>query len=133
MAKNTDKQAIDNVSDNFRGYAALLRKIKQRVLIGQQRAIYAANEEMLRMYWDIGGMLQKSQEADGWGKKTLQRLAEDLKNEYSEIKGFSVRNMQCMMQFFNEYNQELTMIKGGATSIAQPSVAQLEKYNFNLP
>ena len=56
------------------------------------RAIYAANEEMLRMYWDIGGMLQQSQEADGWGKKTLQRLSVDLKNDYSEIKGFSVRN-----------------------------------------
>ena len=83
MAKNTDKQAIENMSDNFRGYAALLRKIKQRVLIAQQRAIYAANEEMLRMYWDIGGMLQQSQDADGWGKKTLQRLAEDLKNDYS--------------------------------------------------
>ena len=71
MAKNTDKQAIENMSDNFRGYAALLRKIKQRVLIAQQRAIYAANEEMLRMYWDIGGMLQQSQDADGWGKKNF--------------------------------------------------------------
>ena len=40
MAKNTDKQAFENISDNFRGYAALLRKIKQRVLIAQQRAIY---------------------------------------------------------------------------------------------
>ena len=95
MAKNTDKQAIENMSDNFRGYAALLRKIKQRVLIAQQRAIYAANEEMLRMYWDIGGMLQQSQDADGWGKKTLQRLAVDLKNDYSEIKGFTVRNIWC--------------------------------------
>ena len=111
MAKNIDKQAIDNLADGFRGYAALLRKIKQRVLIAQQRAMYAANEEMLRMYWDIGGMLQQSQDADGWGKKTLQRLAADLKNDYSEIKGFTVRNMQYMVQFFNEYNQELTMIK----------------------
>ena len=98
MTKNTDKQAIDNLADNFNGYAALLRKIKQRVLVAQQRAIYAANEEMLRMYWDIGGMLRQSQDADGWGKKTLQRLSVDLKNDYSEIKGFSVRNMQCMIQ-----------------------------------
>ena len=52
MVKNTDKQTIDKLSDNFRGYATLLRKIKQRVLIAQQRAIYAANEEMLRMYWE---------------------------------------------------------------------------------
>ena len=133
MAKNTDKQAIENMSDNFRGYATLLRKIKQRVLIAQQRAIYAANEEMLRMYWDIGGMLQQSQDADGWGKKTLQRLAVDLKNDYSEIKGFSVRNMQCMIQFFNEYNQELTMVKGVFSPITQSVIAQLEEYNFTLP
>ena len=133
MDKNTDIQAIESMSDDFRGYVSLLSKIKQRLQIAQQRAIYTANEEMLRMYWDIGGMLQQSQDADGWGKKTLQRLAVDLKNEYSKIKGFSVRNMQCMMQFFNEYNQELTMIKGSATSIPQPPVAQLGKYNFTLP
>ena len=98
MAKNINIQVTDNLTDNFRGYAALLRKIKQRVLIAQQRVIYAANEEMLRMYWDVGEMLQQSQDADGWGKKTLQRLAVDLKNDYSEIKGFTVRNMQYIVQ-----------------------------------
>lgn len=98
MAKNINIQVTDNLTDNFRGYAALLRKIKQRVLIAQQRVIYAANEEMLRMYWEVGEMLQQSQDADGWGKKTLQRLAVDLKNDYSEIKGFTVRNMQYMVQ-----------------------------------
>ena len=141
-------QVNEILSDSFRGYAKLLRQIKQRVLLAQQRAIYVANEEMLRMYWDIGGMLQQSQEAEGWGKKTLLRLAVDLKNDYSEIKGFSVRNMQCMMQFFNEYNQELTMVKSVVPSIAQPLVAQfkepsrpitqpvaaqLDTYNFTLP
>lgn len=141
-------QVNDTLTDSFRGYAKLLRQIRQRVLLAQQRAIYAANEEMLRMYWDIGGMLQQSQNADGWGKKTLQRLAVDLKNDYPEIKGFSVRNMQCMMQFFNEYNQELTMVKGAVSSITQPAVAQfnettkpitqpmiaqLGSYNFTLP
>lgn len=44
---------MDNLTDNFGAYADLLRKIKQRVLIARQRVIYAANEEMLRMYWDI--------------------------------------------------------------------------------
>lgn len=148
MANNTDIQMATDAMESFRGYAVLLRKIKQRVSVAQQRAIYAANEEMLRLYWDIGEMLQQSQDADGWGKKTLQRLATDLKNDYAEIKGFSVRNMQCMIQFFNEYNQELTMVKSADAAIAQPPVAQLEKapkpiakplvsqlseYNFTLP
>lgn len=148
MAKNTNIQVADNLTDDFRGYATLLRKIKQRVQVAQQRAIYAVNEEMLRMYWDIGEMLQQSQDTDGWGKKTLQRLSVDLKNDYSEIKGFSVRNMQYMVQFFNEYNQELTMVKGAEFSIAQSVAAQLDstsepitkslisqlgEYNFTLP
>ena len=130
MAKDNNIKVAGSLTDNFRGYTTLLRRIKQRVLIAQQRAIYAVNEEMLRMYWDVGEMLQQSQDADGWGKKTLQRLAVDLKNDYSEIKGFSVRNMQCMIQFFNEYNQELTMVKGAATPITQSVIAQLGEYNF---
>lgn len=133
MAKNTNIQVVDNLTDNFRGYAALLRKIKQRVQVAQQRAIYAVNEEMLRMYWDIGGMLQQSQDIDGWGQKTLQRLSVDLKNDYSEIQGFTVRNMQYMVQFFNEYNQELTMVKSAKSSITKPVVSQLGEYNFTLP
>lgn len=150
MAKDTNIQSPtnDRQADGFRNYTALLRQIKQRVLLAQQRAIYAANEEMLRMYWDIGKMLQQSQQTDGWGKRTLQRLSVDLKNDYPEIKGFSVRNMQCMMQFFGEYNQELTMVKGASPAIAQsliaqleksskpitqPMIAQLKEYNFALP
>ena len=85
------------------------------------------------MYWDIGEMLQQSQDADGWGKKTLQRLAVDLRNDYTEIKGCSVRNVQCMIQFFNEYNQELTIVKETDAPITQSVIAQLEKYNFTLP
>ena len=50
-------------------YSQLLSQVKRRVALAQQRAIYAANEEMLHMYWDIGEMLEKSQMADGWGKR----------------------------------------------------------------
>lgn len=121
------------VTGEFHGYRSLLNQIKQRVHLARQQTIYAANEELLRMYWDIGRLLQQSQDNDGWGKKTLHRLSVDLKNDYAEIKGFSVRNMQCMIQFFNEYNQELTMIKGVASPITQSMIAQLTEPNFQLP
>lgn len=98
-------------TETFSGYARLLQNIKHRVQVSQGRAIYAANEELLRLYWDIGEMLDSNQNSDGWGKKTLQRLSIDLKNEYPEIKGFTVRNMQYMVQFYKEYDQSLTQIK----------------------
>lgn len=112
-------------------YSLLLSQIKRRVVQAQQRAIYAAKEEMLHMYWDIGELLKKSQMADGWGKKTLERLSIDLKNEYPKVKGFSVRNLQCMIQFYEEYNKELSLPKTLQDPIVQPPVAQLDKNTNN--
>ena len=108
-------------------YTTLLRHIKQRVTQAQQRAFFSANEEMLRMYWDVGEMLTGSQMEDGWGQKTLERLSVDLKNEFPKIKGFSVRNMQFMMQFYEEYNKELTLPKCYTPGIAKLPISQLNK------
>lgn len=68
-------------TNEIQQYSTLLKQVKQRVLYAQQRAIYAANEELLRMYWDLGKMLSESQQRDGWGKGTLELLSKDLKNE----------------------------------------------------
>ena len=107
-------------------YTHLLAQVKQRVQLAQQRAVYAANGEMLRMYWDIGHLLSEAQKQIGWGNGALQRLSSDMRNDYLEIKGFSVRNCQCMIQFYNEYNQELTLPKD-ASAITQSPIAQLER------
>lgn len=72
------------MSNEINNYQSLLGQVKQRVAQAQHRAIYAANEELLRMYWDLGKILHIAQEAEGWGKGTLRRLSEDLKKaEYA--------------------------------------------------
>ena len=58
-------------NNSISNYSNLLRQMKQRVALAQQRAIFAANEELLRMYWDLGQMLNQAKNADGWGKGTL--------------------------------------------------------------
>jgi hypothetical protein len=58
---------------------------------------------MIRLYWDIGQMVAKRQGLQGWGKGLLRRLATDIKDEIPEIKGFSERNLQLMIQFQREY------------------------------
>lgn len=42
---------------------------------------------MLSMYWDIGKLLSESQKQIGWGNNALEKLANDLKNDYPEMKG----------------------------------------------
>lgn len=111
-------------NDKF-SYATLLQQVKARVLLAQRKAIYTANEEMLSMYWDIGKLLSESQKQIGWGNNALEQLANDLKNDYPKMKGFSIRNCQVMMQFYNEYNQQLTN--------TQRPVAYLESTVLTLP
>ena len=84
-------------------YVDLLSDIKTRIRQAQVRAGMSANAEMIRLYWDIGRMVAERQQAEGWGKGLLRRLAADLKNDISEIKGFSERNIQLMIQFQAEY------------------------------
>ena len=103
--------------DELALYRDLLGDIKSRVRNAQHRAALSANAEMLRLYWDIGRMIASRQEAEGWGKALLTRLAVDLRNEIPEVKGFSERNLQLMIQFQNEYP--------GLFPIPQRPVAQL--------
>ena len=84
-------------------YRDLLGDIKTRVRAAQHRAALSANAEMIALYWDIGRMIAARQEIDGWGKGLLAKLAIDLRNELPEIKGFSERNLQLMVQFQDEY------------------------------
>ena len=113
------------IQNNIFSYATLLKQVKARVALAQKKAIYAANEEMLTMYWDIGKLLSESQKQIGWGNNALEQLSNDLKNDYPKVKGFSSRNCRCMIQFYKEYNQELT--------IWQQPVAKLEVSNLILP
>lgn len=98
-------------------YTDLLGKIKSRIRQAQTEAVRAANREMLAMYWDVGRLIVEKQGAEGWGTGVLRRLAADLKNELSETKGFSERNLKLMTQFHREYP--------GLCAIGQPPVAQL--------
>lgn len=54
------KKMITPENQSF-SYPALLKQIKARVALAQRKAIYAANEEMLYMYGDIGKLLSQSQ------------------------------------------------------------------------
>jgi len=85
------------------GFPKLLKEIKERIQQAQTRAILAANAELVRLYWDIGRIIDARQRQEGWGAGVIPRLASDLKNELSEVKGFSERNLDRMIAFYRTY------------------------------
>lgn len=81
------------------GYIEWLKDIKERIRSAQQKAVLAANSEMLAMYWQIGRDILERQEQQGWGSKVVDRLSADLRREFPEMKGFSARNLKYMRLF----------------------------------
>jgi predicted nuclease of restriction endonuclease-like (RecB) superfamily len=99
----------------------LLKQIKARIQQAQTRAILALNAELVRLYWDIGVLIDARQQQEGWGAGVIPRLARELRNELPKEKGYSERNIKLMVQFAHEYPDAFAPL----TSIGQPAVAQL--------
>jgi len=110
-------------------YVHLLGEIKRRIRNAQLRAFSAANIELIRLYWDIGRLIEGKQQQEGWGAGVIPRLARDIRNELPEIKGFSERNIKLMVQFYREYPQLEFVPQAAASTLegenGQPAVAQL--------
>jgi predicted nuclease of restriction endonuclease-like (RecB) superfamily len=99
------------------GFPGLLKEIKARIQRAQTRAVLSVNAELVRLYWDIGRMINARQHQEGWGAAVIPRLARELHNELSEEKGFSERNIKRMLAFYRAYPDP--------TAIVPQAVAQL--------
>ena len=124
-------------------FAALLADVKGRIQAAQTRAVLAVNSELVRLYWDIGRIIDERQQQEGWGAAVIPRLALKLKNELPDLKGFSERNIKLMLAFYREYpnpgefvQQAVSQLPGASRSPqrvaktlppakVQPPVAQL--------
>jgi len=86
-------------------YGDLFGDIKARIQTAQVRALLMVNGELLRLYWEIGQLIETKQQQQGWGAFVIPRLAQDLHNELPEVKGFSERNIKRMLAFYRAYRE----------------------------
>ena len=101
-----------------KSFAALLTDVKLRIQTAQTRAMLAVNSELVRLYWDIGRMIDVRQKLEGWGSGVIPRLAAELKNEMPELKGFSERNLDRMIQFVRQYPDPMLFLQQPAAKSA---------------
>ncbi|MBZ9713456.1 PDDEXK nuclease domain-containing protein [Deinococcus multiflagellatus] len=80
-------------------YAELLGDLKAHIHSAQTRAALAVNRELVVLYWRLGQAILYRQGQAGWGAKVIDRLSEDLRREFPEMKGFSARNLKYMRAF----------------------------------
>lgn len=80
-------------------YNHWLTELKSRIHQAQQRASLAVNKELVLLYWQIGQDILIRQQREGWGAKVIDRLAQDLRNAFPDMKGFSRANLMYMRAF----------------------------------
>ncbi|MBN2702874.1 MAG: hypothetical protein JXR23_01555 [Pontiellaceae bacterium] len=80
-------------------YQDWLKTFKNRIQAAQQRAVLAVNQELLQLYWQIGSDILLRQQEQGWGAKVIDRLAQDLRSAFPDLKGFSRANLLYMRSF----------------------------------
>lgn len=85
---------------NKNQYNEIFQNIKNEILSSQYQAMQAINKQLIYMYWHIGKIILNN---SVWGNKFIDNLSIDLKLEFPDIKGFSVRNLKNMKKFAEEY------------------------------
>jgi predicted enzyme related to lactoylglutathione lyase len=100
-------------------YKEFIREIKSRIQSAQLKAAVSVNQELLRLYWDVAERIIARQQASAWGDDILEQISRDLQSEFPDMKGFSVRNLKYMRQWYQFWS--------GKNAIAKQVAAQLDK------
>lgn len=104
------------------GFPDLLKEVKDRIQRAQTRAMLSVNAELVRLYWEIGQLIDARQQQQGWGAAVIPRLASELRNELPEIRGFSERNIKSMLAFFRAYLDPTQFVQQAAAQIRKKPV-----------
>lgn len=85
-------------------YKQFLIEIKEKVYQSQYQAMKQVNKALISLYWEIGKGIVERQQKHKWGKSVVEKLAEDLQNEFPGLQGWSSHNLWRMRKFYLTYN-----------------------------
>ena len=102
IVKNTDciESEVKRVLMNSSEYISIVENIKREIKAAQYHAAIHANVDMLLLYHDIGCVIN---EHKLWGNRFIDNLATDIRIDFPESKGYSVRNLKYMAKFAETY------------------------------
>lgn len=110
------KDAVDLPED----YSDWLNNLRKRIRSAQQCAVRSVNRELVSLYWQIGHDILERQQRQGWGTRVIDRLSDDLRRAFPDMKGFSPRNLKYMRAFAEAWPDR---------QIVQEALAQLPWYH----
>lgn len=116
-------------------YKKVFSDIKKEISRAQYKAIQVVNRELINMYWNVGKVILENSK---WGNKFVNSLSVDLKLEFPQITGFSVRNLKYMRKLAEEYpdfefvQQVVAQIPWGHNIILLDKIKNKEERNWYI-
>ncbi len=110
---------------NADDYKVWLGELKQKFQQTQLKAAVQVNANLLEFYWGLGKDIVDKQANATWGDGFLKQLSHDLMREFPDVKGFSLRNMAFIRQWYLFWNQESVIVKQPVSQLSQQLVDQL--------
>ncbi len=104
------------------GFHPFVDALKAHIREAQLRATLAVNRSLLALYWNIGRSIVERQEAEGWGARVIDQLADEIQRAFPGVAGFSRANVYRMRAFYTAFPLE----NSGSEIVAQP-VRQFER------
>lgn len=103
-------------------YPQIFKDIKARIQNAKAKASLSVNQELIKLYWDVGQMIAEKQKTEKWGSRVIDKLGKDLQKDFPGIEGFSRANIFFMRSFYVAYEK------------VQQAVRQLETLPiFHIP
>lgn len=87
-------------------YKQWLSELKNKIRSAQIKAAISVNTELILFYWDLGGMISEKIKQSNWGDKFLENISKDLREEFSDMNGFSVSNLKTCKLFFEYFSSQ---------------------------
>ncbi|MCL2416363.1 MAG: PDDEXK nuclease domain-containing protein [Bacteroidales bacterium] len=115
-------------------YRQWLIDLKTKIRQSQIKAAVRVNEELLRLYWDMGQDIVVRQMETSWGSKFFEKLSRDLRSEFPYMKGFSVTNLKYCKYFYQFYTQDTSIRRQVGNTIRQQLVddSQMDNSEHNI-
>lgn len=103
--KMAKEKEIDMSRKQQQVYEKSLSSIIKKVEESKHKAITTVNKLLIELYWYIGESITELQEKSKWGDGVVEKLSQDLRMQYPNQSGFSVRNLWNMKRFYRTYRR----------------------------
>ena len=120
---------------NSNEYLATIEQVKQEIKAAQYKAAVHVNTELIMLYHSIGCVINAHK---SWGNKFIENLAQDIKLEFPQSTGYSVRNLKYMAKFAATYpdsefvQQVVAQIPWGHNVVLLDKVSDADERNWYI-